>query len=86
MATPISAPSTAATVAHGDRIGAEITGATLHILKGAGARGQKPQTLKAVRYAARKDHAAEACAPWIAMTENRRDYDGKAGSTLAWEQ
>jgi isocitrate dehydrogenase len=38
MATPTSATSTPITVAHGDGIGPEIMGATLHILKEAGAR------------------------------------------------
>lgn len=38
MATPTSATSTPITVAHGDGIGPEIMGATLHILKAAGAR------------------------------------------------
>src|SRR5579883_1797393 len=38
MATPISKASTPITVAHGDGIGPEIMGATLHILKEAGAR------------------------------------------------
>jgi isocitrate dehydrogenase len=38
MATPTSQAITPITVAHGDGIGPEIMGATLHILKAAGAR------------------------------------------------
>jgi len=38
MATSTSATSTPITVAHGDGIGPEIMGATLHIRRAAGAR------------------------------------------------
>ena len=108
MATPTFKATTPITVAHGDGIGPEIMGATLPILKEAGARlemianrgvkvwpegspefrtdafrcrfmgtGVTPRQVIALQ------RRIAGLGLEIVMTEDLRNYDGKAGFTLA---